>query len=453
MNEKEIDELVKWDGDHIIHSRFPIGQNAGFIIDGADGVVFRDIRGKEYIDGSSQLVCVNLGYSQREIIEAALQQMLRLPYSPTAYGHSHQPVIECAKRLAELTPEGLNCFQFTSGGSDSTETAYRLARLYWSNKGTQKYKIISLYDSYHGINLGSLSADGMGKGLLSRGLGPPAPGFVHIPSYNCYHCMLGLDYPDCGIGCARFLEETIIREGPDTVAAFIVEPVQGSVGMISPPPEYWPMVREICTKHNVLLIADEVMTGFGRTGKMFAVEHWEVIPDMMTLAKGITGAYLPFGAVAMNEHRIYEELKGCITGSYTYSGHPTCAAAAIKTMEIYTRDEVVENAAKVGKHVLERLDAEFRPLSCVGNISGLGLMLGIEIVADKEARKPFPPEMNVLPRVQKQALDAGLFISITNTRLTFGDRLNFCPPLVITAQQVDRMLDILYPIVSGIEPA
>lgn len=452
MNEKEIDELIKWDADHIIHAVIPIGQHSGIVVDSAEGVVFRDIKGKEYIDGSSQLTCVNLGYGQQEIIDAALDQMRKLQYSTTFYGHGNKPMIECAKKLAELAPEGLDYFHFTSGGSESTETVYRLARLYWNNKGTQRYKIISLYDSYHGINLGSVSADGLGRGFFSRGTGPLSPGFLHVPSYNCYHCMMGLSYPDCKIGCARFLEETIVKEGPDTIAAFIAEPEQGTAGSFSPPPEYWPMVRKICTKYDILLIADEVMTGFGRTGKMFAVEHWDIIPDMMTLAKGITSSYLPLGAVVMNQ-KIFDGLKGSAFASYTYSGHPVCTAAATKTMEIYIRDKVVENAAKVGKYAMDRLNAEFKPLPCIGDIGGLGLMLGIEIVADKDARRPFPLESNILTRVQKPALEAGLFMRAATSRMAPGDRLSFSPPLIINTQQVDRILDILYPILSSIKPA
>jgi len=452
MNEGEIEDLLRWDAEHIIHSVFPVGQTAGLLVDSADGIVFRDAYGKEYIDGSSQLTCVNLGYGQQEIVAAAMEQMQRLQYNTTFYGHSNRSSIECGKRLAELTPPGLDHFAFTSGGSESTEVAYRIARIYWSNKGAaQRYKIIGLYDSYHGIGLGSVSADGLGRGFFNRGTGPLAPGFLHIPSYSCYHCMFGLNYPECNIRCARFLEETILREGPDSVAAFIAEPEQGTVGCVPPPPEFWPLVREICTKYDVLLIADEVMTGFGRTGKMFGVQNWDVIPDIMTMAKGITSAYLPFGAVAVND-KIHDGLRGTMFASYTYSGHPVCAAAAVKTLEIYVRDNIVENVAKVGKYAMERLNEEFLPLPCVGNIGGLGLFIGVEIVADKETRKPFDPDLNVVPNVLKRALEAGLFMRASNSRIAPGERLNFCPPLTITKEQVDRILDILHPIVADIRP-
>jgi putrescine aminotransferase len=451
MIEKEVNELIQWDADHIMHGAFPVGQTSGLVIESGEGIYFRDIKGKEYIDGTAQLTCVNLGYGQQEIVDAAYKQMQKLQYCTTFLGISNPPMIECGKRLAQLTPEGLDYFHFTSGGSESTETAYRLARFYWSNKGSQKFKIISLYDSYHGIALGSCSANGLGRGFFSRGAGPTIPGFIHIPNYHCYHCMMGLKYPGCGVACAHFLEEAIIREGADTVAAFVVEPEHGTAGSVAPPPEYFPIVSKICAKHDVLLVVDEVMTGFGRTGKMFAVEHWNIIPDIMTVAKGITAAYFPMGAVAINQ-KVHEALKGGMLASYTYSGHPVGAAAAVKTMEIYVRDKVVENAAKVGKYAKGRLEAEFKPLPCVGDIGGLGLMLGIEIVSNKETRKPFPLEMNVIPKVLKQALEAGLWMRAASSRIAPGDRICFTPPLIITTEQIDRMIDILYPILSSLKP-
>ncbi len=451
MNNTEVDKRVQWDAGHIIHAIIPIGKHSGMIIESAEGVIFRDLQGKEYLDGSSQLTCVNLGYGQQEIMEAAFEQMKRLPYCTTFYGQGNQPLIECAQKLSELTPGDLDFFHFTSGGSESTETAYRLARLYWNAQGSAKFKIISLWDSYHGINMGSLSADGLGRGFFSRGAGPLNSGFLHIPSYNCYHCMLGLKYPQCEIGCARFLEETIVKEGADTVAAFIAEPEQGTAGGFPPPAEYWPRVREICSKYDVLLIADEVMTGFGRTGKMFAVEHWNVVPDLMAVAKGITSAYLPMGAVAMRS-KVFEGLKGQIFASYTYSGHPVCAAAAVKAMEIYTRDKIVENAARMGAYALKRMRSEILPLPHIGDISGLGLMIGIEIVADKNTHRPFAPELNILQKVQKQALEAGLFMRAASSRMAPGDRLSFSPPLTVKQADIDRMIDILMPILSRINP-
>lgn len=451
MTSKETKGLFNFDREHIVHGRYPIGENPSLVIDSAKGITFKDTEGKEYIDGASQLVSNNLGHGYKEIIDAVIEQMQKLQYSTLFFGFSNRPTVECARRLAELTPGSLDHFYFTTGGSESTESAFKLARLYWDRKGTGKSKIISLYDSYHGVVYGSLTATGLGKGLFHRGVGPPAPDFLRIPSYNCYHCAFGKEYPGCGIQCAQFLAQVIEKEGPESVAAFIAEPEQGTAGMIAPPPEYWPTVRKICNEYNVLLIADEVMTGFCRTGKMFAMEHWGVIPDMMTMAKGITSAYLPFGAVAFNDE-IYEGLNGASFASFTYSGHPACATAAVKTMEIYVRDKVAEHVATVGKYTLERLKSDFGPLPCVGDIGGLGLMLSMEIVADKSTKRAFDPALKILPQAQKQALEAGLFVRITTIDTCPGDRICFCPPLIITKEEVDRALDILYPIVANIKP-
>jgi len=452
MNIKE-EELLKWDADHLMHWVMPVGQNAGFIIDKAKGIKFYDTKGKEYIDGASQLVCVTLGYKYNdEIAAAAAEQLKKLPYMTNFWGFTNPAAIECGQRLAQLTPEGLDHFCFTNGGSESTETSFQLARKYWRNKGANKYKIISLYNSYHGVMYGSITATGLAMGAFSSGYTPLVPGFIKAPSYYCYRCMLGLNYPECGIECAKQLEKIIQLEGPDNVAAFIVEPVHGTAGHMPPPPEYWPMVRDICTKYDVLLIADEVMSGFGRTGKAFAVEHWGVKPDMMTLAKGITSSYMPFGAVGMDD-KIYDGLKGSVFAGATFSGHPVAAAVSSKVMEIYLRDKIFENAANMGKYAMERFKSQFLPLPCVGEVGGLGLMIGIEIVEDKANRKGFDPASGVMHNIQDKALENGLFVRVSDQSWSSANRISFCPPLVVTKEEVDKIIDILYPIVSSLKPS
>ena len=449
MTTRETKELIKWDSEHVVHPMCPIGQNIGWLFDKGKGIVFQDTEGNKYIDGLSQLVCLNLGYGRTDILEAMKEQIDHLPYAHQFFGIANATTVRCAQKLAELVPEGLDHFSFTTGGSESIEVAFRFARLYWHNKGKSKYKIISLYDSYHGITFGALSAVGLGKGFFGKGVNPLVPGFLHIPSYNCYHCAFGKEYPGCDMQCAQFLAYTIDREDPETVAAFIAEPVQGTGGMIAPPPEYWPMVRKICTEYNVLLITDEVMTGFCRTGKMFAVQHWGIKPDMMALAKGMTSAYFPFGALAFND-QIYKTLKDSVVQGFTYSGQPIGAAAAIKAMEIYVKEKVAENAARVGKHVLDRLNREFKPLPFVGNVGGLGLMIGIEIVADKATKKPFDPSVDITTKIVNQALKGGLCMRAIPAAVAAGDRCQFAPPLVITIEEVDKALDILYPILANL---
>ena len=451
MTSKRTEELLQWDREHIVHGRFGIGSNSGIIIDKGYGIYFQDTEGKEYIDSCSQLLCVNLGHGQAEIIAAAREQMDKLQYVTKFFGLCNEASIKCAQKLSKLVPEGLDHFDFTSGGSESVDLAFRLARLYWSAKGRNKYKIISLYDSYHGVAQGGLAATACGRGAYERGVGPMSPGFIHIPSYYCYRCMFGLEYPACNIKCATFLAELIEKEGADHIAAFIAEPEMGAGGMIAPPPEYWPLIEKICAKYEVLLIADEVMTGFGRTGKMFAIEHWNVKPDIMTMAKGITSAYLPFGAVAFSDE-IWDTLKGSYITDYTYSGHPVCAAAAVKTLEIYERDRVVEKAARAGKYALERLRQVLGPLPCVGEINGLGLMIGIEIVADKATKRPFDRELNIMQKLHEIALEKGLLVRVSAIGGSPSDRATFAPPLIITNEEIDKTIDIFYSVISSLRP-
>ena len=266
--------------------------------------------------------------------------------------------------------------------------------------------------------------------------------------------MLGKVYPNCNIQCARFLAETIEKEGSETVAAFIAEPELGPGGCIAPPSEYWPMVRKICDDFDVLLIADEVMTGFCRTGKMFAVEHWGIKPDIMVMAKGITSSYIPFGAVAFSD-QISEVLNnaGAMLCPFTSGGHPVGAAAATANMNIYLNNRVAEHVAEIGEYALERLYREFRPLPCVDDIGGLGLMLSMEIVEDKASKKPFDPSLKVLQNIQNQALKQGLWIRITSITNTPGDRIPFAPPLIATKEDIDKALDILYPLVASLKPS
>jgi len=449
MKNSRTEELLNWDREHIVHGRWPIGENNGIVTEKSHGIYFQDTEGKEYIDGASQLLCVNLGYGQTEIISAINAELAKTQYAMLFHGFSNAAIVECGRKLAEIVPQGLDHFSFTAGGSESTDSAIKLARFYWHTKGSSKYKVISLYDSYHGITSAALTATGSGKGAYEKGLGSQMPGFIHMPSFYCYRCMFGLEYPGCGIRCARFVADVIEKEGPENIAAFMAEPVLGVGGMIAPPPEYWPIIREICTKYDILLIADEVMTGFGRTGKIFAIENWGITPDIMAMAKGITSAYLPFGAVAFSTD-IWEMIQGRNFVAFTYSGHPVCAAAATKAMEIYLRDKVAENAASVGKYVLDRLKREFEPLPHVGGANGLGLMLGIEIVADKITKQPFDPALKVMQRIQEQALEKGLFVRVAGISGTPSDRVVFAPHLTVTTEEADKALDILYGVIADI---
>lgn len=446
MVSKVTEELLKLDLEHVIHPACPVGINKGIIFERGSGVILTDTEGKEYIDCSAQLSCVNLGYGRSyQFLDVIAEQMEKVEYTMLFLGYSHPAVIKYSQKLAEVTPQGVGHFFFTSGGSESNDTAYKIARL-----SKKRSKIISLYDSYHGVTLGSITATGEGKGAEWAGIGPLLPDFIHIPSYYCYRCAFGEKYPDCNLQCARLLAHTIEREGPKNIAAFIAEPILGVGGAISPPPEYWPMVRKICTDYDVLLIVDEVMTGFGRTGKFFAVEHWGIKPDMMIISKGISSTYFPFSVVAISDE-VFNSLKGVIISGFTNSGHPIGCAIASKVLDIYKEEKVVENSAKVGKYTLDRLNAEFSPLPCVGNIEGKGLFIAMEIVRDKATRAPFDPKLNIIGRIEDQARENGLIIRSNYITRHPGDRVRLTPPLTISTQEIDRALDILYPVLADIK--
>ncbi|MFC1995485.1 aspartate aminotransferase family protein [Chloroflexota bacterium] len=453
ITKEEKEKLLEWDRTHINHPQYPFGQKLrGLIWEKGKGAKLWDAEGKEYIDFCSHLQCVNLGYSQSELVAAATEQMQKLPYSTTFFGYSHRPLIECSMKLAELTPGDLDHCIFTCGGSESVEVALMVARRYWRNQGKDKYKILSQYNGYHGVSFGAITATGMGKGVIQQGLEPLVSGIIQVPNYNCYRCMLGHEYPQCDIQCAKYLAEIIEWEGPDTVAAVILEPCMGPGGFICPPPEYLPRVREICTKHDVLLIDDEIGNGFCRTGKMFSADNWGVVPDMMVLAKGITSAYFPVGAVAISD-KVWGGFEGsALPGNYTYSGHPVGCAIAVKAMEIYVRDKIAERVSEVSKPMYERLRAEFLPLPCVGNVGGLGFYGGIEIVADKTTKRMFAPTLNIMKRIQAEVLEKGLYIRTCSQLTTQGDRIPIDPPLVIMPEDIDRGLDILYSVLANIKP-
>ncbi len=441
-------ELAKADLEHVIHPHYEVGKNSGIVFQKAHGIYLVDSDGKEYIDMGSGNCCCNLGHGQKEIRDAIIEALNKTDFTTSFYGHGNLYAIECARKLANLTPANLNHFHFTSSGSESVDSAIKTARLYWHHKGkASRYKIISLYDSYHGGGGFSTYATGTGGGTFQIGFGPGLPGFFRIPSYYCYRCMFGLTYPNCNLRCARYLEEIIQSEGADSIGAFIAEGMIGGGGFIDPPPEWWPIVSEICRKYDVLLIADEVLSGFARTGKMFCLEHWNIKPDIMTMSKGINGAYLPFGAMAISDE-VFHALEGkMFMHGHTYSGHPVPAAAACAALDIYVRDNVAGNAARVGNHIKQRLHAEFSPLPCVGNIAGMGINYSIEFVADKKTKTPITP--NTKTEFWQKLYQNGIYTRFLGR---LGNRLHIGPPCITTIEEADRALDVILPLVTQLKP-
>ena len=403
------------------------------------GVRLEDAEGRSYIDGLAGLWNVNLGHGREELVEAAAEQMRQLAFANTYSGYANAPALELAARLETLAYPGLKASFLATSGVDANEAAFKTARYYWRRQGqSSKVKIISLEHGYHGATIAGMSATGIPD--YARMFGPRLAEFVHVRSHYPYRC--DFTRPGEGIGAAatRVLEETILHEGPDTVAAFLAEPVQGAGGVIVPPPDYFPRVREILDRHRVLLIADEIITGFGRTGEWFGLTHWGVGPDILTFAKGVTGAYLPLGGMMVSgpiARAIHEApASERWAHSSTYAGHPVCCAVALRTLDVLEREQLVPRVARVGRYLLDRLRT-LEDLECVGEVRGLGLMAAVELVADRGTRAAFDPALRIGARITRHAQEAGLMLR------TRGEVVTLAPPFVITEAEIDEMVAIL----------
>ncbi|MEW6187700.1 MAG: aspartate aminotransferase family protein [Thermodesulfobacteriota bacterium] len=447
MTNQRTQEFIGLDREHQVHPWWVVGREISRVFEKGHGIYLVDTEGKEYMDFASQLVCSNLGHHCPEIIEAVTAALANLHYVTNFYGQTNVYAAELGPKLAQIMPGGLRRFYYTCGGSESNDTAIKLARAYWYFKGqAAKNKIISLYDSYHGLSGYSINLTGLGGGRMHSPFGPAPSGFLRVPSYYDYRSMFG-EASNSAVLSAQFMEKVIQQEGPASVAAIIAEPILGSGGHIDPPLEWWTLVSEIARKYDILLIVDEVMTGFCRTGKMFASEHYNLKPDIMTMAKGITASVLPFGAVAFSEE-IYSAFEGKpFPHGFTFTAHPVCCAASIAAIDYYLKNKVAENAARVGEHIFGRLEAEFLPLPCVGDHGGRGLFQAIELVRDKGSKKPISPEQNGI--LTEQLYSNGLWTRIQGPNL---NRLEICPPCIITKEEADKGLDIIKSLLSDFKP-
>jgi len=436
----DIERLIKLDQEHLVHPLFhPSDHTDPIIWVEGRGAMIRSADGREFIDGLSGLWNVNVGHGRAELGDVAARQMTQLAYASAYTGTTNIPVIELAEQLAEKCYPSINHFFFTSGGAESNDSAFKTARFYWNARGKpDKLKIISLNLGYHGVSLGAMNATGLD--MYRPGFGPSMPGFVRIPPPYPYRFEATGTAPDPGVEAANRLEEAILREGADTVAAFIAEPVQGVGGAIVPPESYFPRIREICNAHKVLLIADEVITGFGRTGKWFALEHWGVEPDIVSMAKGITSAYVPLGGIGLSDE-VFSALAEVAPANRwmhanTYSGHPTCSAVAVANIGILEREGLVEASAAQGRRLLEGL-RQLGGLDHVGDVRGLGLMTGIELVEDKATRQSFGPERKVGAKLHAECVRRGLFSRFRN------DIYVLAPPFMTSNEDIDRIVNIV----------
>src|SRR5215472_5402893 len=444
-------ELVKADQEHLIHPlHHPIDNAEPLIYVRGRGAMIQEIGGHEYIDGLSGLWNVNVGHGRTELADAAAAQMKDLAYFSGYVGSSNIPAITLANKLIELAYDNMQAVFFTCGGAESNESAFKTARFYWKTQGKpDKVKIVSRQQGYHGVTLQAMSATGMGA--YWKMFEPRVPGFVHIQTCYPYRFQGAKPSETVGQAAARELEETILREGPETVAAFLGEPIQGAGGVIYPTDDYWPRVREICTRYNVLLMADEVITGFGRTGRWFGLSHWNVKPDILSFAKGITSGYLPLGGI-MVTRQIKEAMDSVEPANrwmhaFTYSAHPTCCAVALKNIEILEREQLVQRAAEMGNKLYAALQAALGGHKNVGEVrGGKGLLAAVELVEDRATKKNFANDKKVAALIQGEMRKRGV---ITRTRPVAGehpasgDEVFFAPPLVITEAEIDRMINVL----------
>ena len=431
-------ELLARDVAHLIHPLHDrrAHQTARVWVKG-EGALLTDADGNEFIDGLAGLWNVLAGHGRRELAEAARAQSETLAYASGYSGGSNEPAIELAEHLAQRTYPSINRFFFTSGGGEATESSIKMSRAYWKLRDRpEKTKVISRIEGYHGVTMAAMSATGLSAywPLFE----PRVPGFVHIPSPYPYRYQAPPRVSQ-GLAAANELEQAIQREGADTIAMFLAEPVQGAGGVIVPQDDYFPRIREICDQYDVLLVADEVITGFGRTGTLFALTHWGIEPDIVQFAKAITSGYVPFGGIGINDTiaATLDDDRRVWMHAYTYSAHPVGCAVALRNLQIINDEDLLGQCESKGSRLLGALQAALADHPHVGDIRGKGLMCAVELVADRSTKQSFPPGDSVGPRVNQETVRRGLFSRVK------ADTYLLAPAAVITNDQLDRTVDIL----------
>jgi taurine--2-oxoglutarate transaminase len=394
----------------------------------AEGCYFIDAAGKRYLDFSSQLMCVNLGHKNPRVIEAIAEQARELPYIMPGYASTSRAKL--SQMLLELLPEGLEKFFFATSGTEANEAAFKIARMY-----TGKTKIISRYRSYHGSTSGSIAATGDPRRWAMEP-GGKGPGVIFAPETNCYKCPIKHTYPGCNIACADYIEHMIQNESD--VAAIIVEPIVGTNGVLVPPDEYLPKLKAICEKHGVLMIADEVMTGWGRTGKWFCVDHWGVKPDILVTAKGITSAYVPLGLCATTKKIADYFEENYFSHGHTYEAHPMTLGPAVATIEEMQRLKLVERSAALAPYVGAKLEALKAKHPSIGDVRGKGLFWGVELVKNRETKEPFntmADKVEGKPLVVDQV--AAKMMTMGVSQQAWVSHFVIAPPLIVTEAELD----------------
>lgn len=433
------DMLLAADQRHLIH---PLHHTAahtdGRVWTRGEGAYLYDADGNRFIDGLSCLWNVSAGHGRPELADAAHRQMTELAFASSYAGGSNRPAVELAQRLADLAFPNINHFYFTCGGGEATDSNIKLARYYWKAQGKpDKVKVIGRKWGYHGVTFAAMCATGIDA--YKPDFAPLIPGFSHIPAPDPYHYPPPADGSSLGVAAANELEKEILRQGADSVAMFIAEPVQGAGGVIVPPLDYFARIREICDEYEVLLVADEVITGFGRTGKMFGMHHFGVQPDLFQFAKSITSGALPLGGIGMSD-AIAETVTAAPTPwmhAYTYSGHPTSCAVAHAALDIIEREDLPGQAAAKGEVFLRDLHHALDGLAHVGDVRGLGLMAGVEVVAERETKAWYGADFGLGAKLTRALLKRGL-----STRVR-SEVICLAPPLVTPPDVLEQIVDIV----------
>ncbi|MED4912186.1 aspartate aminotransferase family protein [Brevibacillus centrosporus] len=424
------------------------------VISHGKGIYLYDKEGKQYIDGCSGAVTALIGHAVDEVVDAMYEQAKSISFAYRSH-FSSDAVEQLGKKLAEWAPGSLNWTFFVSSGSEATETAQKIAIQYWQEQGNfTKNRIISRWMSYHGITMGALSMSG--HVLRRKRFVPLLEDYPAITGPYPYRKPEGLSLEEYAMQCANELETAILRVGPEQVAAFIAEPVIGATaGAVVPPPGYFQRIREICDKYNVLFIADEVMTGMGRTGKAFGVDHWGVVPDMITIGKGMSAGYTPMAATIVTEEIIEVIQKGSasIMAGHTYSANPQSAAVSLAVLNYIEKNNLIEKSAENGAYLLQRLQGLADELPLVGDARGLGMLCGLEFVKNKQTKEPFALSENVSAKVIAKAFEKGLLVypAVGGIDGVAGDSVILAPPLTITQEEIDTLIGILKEAIEAVQ--
>ncbi|KSJ81635.2 putrescine--pyruvate aminotransferase [Pseudomonas aeruginosa] len=412
-----------------------LNEKGARIITKAEGVYIWDSEGNKILDAMAGLWCVNVGYGREELVQAATRQMRELPFYNLFFQTAHPPVVELAKAIADVAPEGMNHVFFTGSGSEANDTVLRMVRHYWATKGQpQKKVVIGRWNGYHGSTVAGVSLGGM-KALHEQG-DFPIPGIVHIAQPYWYGEGGDMSPDEFGVWAAEQLEKKILEVGEENVAAFVAEPIQGAGGVIVPPDTYWPKIREILAKYDILFIADEVICGFGRTGEWFGSQYYGNAPDLMPIAKGLTSGYIPMGGVVVRDE-IVEVLNqgGEFYHGFTYSGHPVAAAVALENIRILREEKIIEKVKAETAPYLQKRWQELADHPLVGEARGVGMVAALELVKNKKTRERFT-DKGVGMLCREHCFRNGLIMRAV------GDTMIISPPLVIDPSQIDELITL-----------